>query len=343
MDTEQDIFQEAIQALETLPGLRIEMVSADNDGPGGLWDARLDVHVNGARHRFAVEVKRALTKSSAGVLLSHKDRMDTSLLVISDRIYGAVAELMRGRGVCYLDTAGNCYLHDGPLFILIEGRKPKRSVKTDPVRAFQDAGLRLIFLLLLDAEKANRTYRELAEMAGISRGAVGYVMSDLADLGYVIDVGGGRRTLLEREELLGKWVAGYGETLRPKLIRDRFRFKDADQRRHWRDISLKSINGLWGGEPAASLLTDYLRPEAFSIYTDAPKSQIVQATRLLPDPGGEVEVLGRFWNEEAVAPYLAPAEPPSAPPLLVYADLIASAVPRNLDTARLLYREELAA
>lgn len=335
MDNEQDILHEAVQALQALPGLTVSGIESADGRDVVLC-------VDGRQHPFTVEVKRSLTKSQAGVLLSQVPQAPHPRLVVADHISGTVAELLRDRSTCYLDTAGNCYLHHGPLFVLVEGRKSRHGRRTEPVRAFQDAGLRLIFLLLLDTTKANCTYRELSEMTGISRGAVGYVMSDLADLGYVVDVGHGRRTLQKREELIEKWVASYGEILRPKLVRGRFRFKDEEHRRRWRDISLEAVNGVWGGEPAASVITDYLRPEIFSIYTDAPKSQIVQATRLLPDPEGPVEVLGRFWNEEVVTPYLPPLDYRSAPPLLVYADLVASAIPRNLDTARVLYKGELA-
>lgn len=58
--------------------------------------------------------------------------------------------------------------------------------------------------------------------------------------------------------------------------------------------------------------------------------------RLRKTSNPNAEALQAFWD-----PQLDPSEPNLAPPLLVYADLVASAEPMNLETARILYEKRL--
>jgi hypothetical protein len=48
------------------------------------------------------------------------------------------------------------------------------------------------------------------------------------------------------------------------------RFINPDNYHRWKDIDLARISGtaFWGGEPAANLLTGYLHPGTYTIYTD---------------------------------------------------------------------------
>ena len=96
------------------------------------------------------------------------------------------AALLRAEGTCYLDATGNCCLQSGSLFVFVHGQKPKRkSASRRPNRAFEGAGLKLIFALLARQKTAGWTYRRLSDLVGISRGAVGYVMEDLRRLGFL--------------------------------------------------------------------------------------------------------------------------------------------------------------
>jgi hypothetical protein len=51
---------------------------------------------------------------------------------------------------------------------------------------------------------------------------------------------------------------------------------------------------------------------------------------------GNTEILQTFWNRELVAPAAM-----TVPPLLVYADLMATADARNVETAKQLYEQFL--
>jgi len=93
---------------------------------------------------------------------------------------------------------------------------------------------------------------------------------------------------------------------------------------------------LWGGEPAASLLTNYLTPEKFIIYTNGSWQELVRALKVVPDDNGDIEVLEMFWNENDKY-----REKNIVPPLLIYADLMGSRIGRNVETAKLILENEL--
>jgi hypothetical protein len=60
---------------------------------------------------------------------------------------------------------------------------------------------------------------------------------------------------------------------------------------------------------------------------------------LRPDVNGEIEILETFWPT-AEARQQNGIDNDIAPPLLVYADLMATADPRNIETAQLI-REQI--
>jgi hypothetical protein len=130
--------------------------------------------------------------------------------------------------------------------------------------------------------------------------------------------------------LLEEWVTTFPIRLRPKLNPRRFRAPDPG----WWEQARLPDGARWGGEVAAARLTDHLKPAAATIYLEPAKTREALATlvpehRLRADPQGTVEVLDAFWKlpEQGTPGDLVP-------PLLVYADLMATLDPRNLEVAR---------
>jgi|TARA_R100000501_G_C2628418_1_gene122621 hypothetical protein len=114
------------------------------------------------------------------------------------------------------------------------------------------------------------------------------------------------------------------------------RFINNGHLKNWRSLKLYSENGsiLWGGEPGGALLTDSLRPEKFTVFTDLELSQVAKTLDLIPSETGTVEVLQKFWKGNDTNGKTAPA-------LLVYADLINSGYGRNIETAKKILVSEL--
>lgn len=114
------------------------------------------------------------------------------------------------------------------------------------------------------------------------------------------------------------------------------RFINADDVRNWCNIITYDKNGviLWGGEPGGALLTENLRPEKFTVFTDLELPEVTKALRLVPNQNGAVEVLQKFWNTDFENTNVAPT-------LLVYADLTNSGFGRNIETAKQIREHEL--
>jgi hypothetical protein len=78
--------------------------------------------------------------------------------------------------------------------------------------------------------------------------------------------------------------------------------------------------------------TGYLKPALFALYLDGEEKALLTQAGMRLDASGNTEVLQAFWN-------LPPNEkyPDVVPPLLAYADLMATEDGCNLETARLIY------
>jgi hypothetical protein len=144
--------------------------------------------------------------------------------------------------------------------------------------------------------------------------------------------------MLERELLLNEWVTNYPIKLRPKLNPKRFQAPDPDW---WREIDITDYEAEWGGEVAADKLTHYLRPTNATVYMRPEHfrenlTKLVAKAKLRGAPDGNVEILEAFWSFPPAA-----AMPDTVPPLLVYADLMATMDPRNFEAARMIHEKHL--
>jgi hypothetical protein len=142
---------------------------------------------------------------------------------------------------------------------------------------------------------------------------------------------------VEPGRLLDEWVTTYPIKLRPKLNPARFRAPAPDW---WQKTRLPD-GAHWGGEVAAARLTRELKPAAYTVYIHpaarrAAVTALATEHRWRADPQGEIEILDTFWH---VTPQQTPLG--LVPPLLIYADLIATLDPRNLAIARRIRAEHL--
>ena len=109
---------------------------------------------------------------------------------------------------------------------------------------FKPGGLKLIFALLNNPGMEKATYRDMAKAAKVALGTVDIGISELKELGFLINMGKKGRQLLNTERLLRRWVEAYPENLRPKIVRGRFR---TDTRNWWKDIEPADFGINWGG------------------------------------------------------------------------------------------------
>lgn len=330
MDRNNDFIYEAISKLEKLINIPIEI---DSNRPN--YDALLRIN----NEQFIVEAKKAIRASNQGLMLAQlesiKKNSNRPIILIAEYISKSASKEFKERGINYLDIAGNAFIRCNELIIFIEGQKKIKKERTNQSRAFQEAGLKILFQLLHKPENLQYSYRRIAEKADVSIGSVSNVMAELEDLNYLLKTGD-KRVLKNKTELLERWIVDYNQVLRPRIMRKKMRFLDKDYQKQWRNIKTQINDGyiLWGGEPGGAILTENLRPEKFTLFTDLDLSEVARSLKLIPSEDGEVEILQKFWKNDFENEKIAPA-------LLIYADLINSGFGRNIETAKQILENEL--
>jgi hypothetical protein len=330
-------------ALEGLRGLGLEAKADAAANARDLLgaDRFATIGVNANQQQYAVEVKRQLRPANLGVTIlqlnRHAARYGLPGLLIADYITPEIAETLHKQGREFVDAAGNAFIRQTGALVYVTGRKQVLRTQTQQVgRAFQPTGLQVIFALLCHPEWINLPYRELAARAGVAHGTVGWVMPDLQQQGFITEIKGkrGTRRLYEGERLLGLWADAYARQLRPRLALGRYFVQSIDG---WRDWPLAEHAAQWGGEPAAALLTQYLKPVELTLYAPKLPGLLAGKYRFMKEADAQhrdaVEVRRKFWD--------FPYEQGQAcvPPVLVYADLLATGDARCIETAKRLYEE----
>ncbi len=266
-----------------------------------------------------------------------KEKLPT--LVISPVIYPRIAEKLVDMNVNYLDAVGNVYINEKTIYILNTKKKSEATSKPSKSRLFGEAGLKLLFALLQDPDAINIPYRDLAQLTGISPASITILYKEMMQNEYLLENIDDSKRLLRKRELLQRWVNGYNETLRPKLLIGRYKSVDKDFVRNYRNQQIQDWNGNWSGEAAAGIYTNYLVPGELSMFVPAEEGKWKKELRLVPteqDP--DIVVYKYFWNPNHP---LFQITPNLAPPLLVYAELASSSDSRNLETAQKIYDDFL--
>ena len=330
---EYEIVQLALQTLrENLPrGAEFELTGQISNEEGGK-SRLLHLEIGKKKRSYQVEVKTCIGKSDIGMLLLRKDRVNKPVLLITWYIDRKNSERLRKAGLQFIDTAGNAYIYIPPVYIYIKGSEPPSTFERPVVgRAFQAKGLRVIYAFLANPGLEDESYREIASETNVSLGSVGWLMKELKELGYLLDLGKKGNRLIRKKELLNRWVTSFPEKLKPKLFIGRFE----QEMKFGQSLTLDPMNGQFGGEIAASMLTGGLKPRTTTIYT-VPQSyqRVLFDNRLRKSPDGDIEVYEKFWGSgiEQVNPELVH-------PILIYADLVASGDQRNIETAESIYEQ----
>ena len=73
-----------------------------------------------------------------------------------------------------------------------------------------------------------------------------------------------------------------------------------------------------------------------SIYTNQPLGKLLLKNKIKKDPNGNIEIFKAFWEFEYNWPHRNLVHP-----LLIYADLLATGDARNIETAEIIYEQEL--
>lgn len=341
-DPEQAILKKALTALGQTTGLQAKILEHQPLAKGTRRiDAKVEIQDNGQPFDIFVEVKTRIDRKA--VLAAAHVQIGAATgeqgVLVTDYLTHELANYCQDNlNLQFIDTAGNAYLRRPGLFVLVKGQpRPTLAAYADTRRAAATTtAMRVIFLLLCEPTLLNAPYREIAKAAGVALGAVGPVLQDLVNRRYIIGDPGKRR-FLEPVKLFEEWVMNYPVRLRPKLKARRFTAEDTNW---WTNTQLPR-GAFWGGEIAAKQLTQFLRPTACTIYVRPNATQHLLAKlaaehKLRTDLNGNIEILEAFWELPTDTNRID-----IAPAALVYADLVATLEPRNLEVAQMIRKQNI--
>ena len=306
-------------------------------------DLNLDIRkTNDYEHKFDCGIK--VNGQNLNVVIKNEVRPDTlslmdsifdtenNVLLAAAYITPKAKTALKDKRVNYIDGFGNAYIDLENLKIYVEKGNAKPIVNTKN-ELFTFTGAKVLFELLQNPESINtNTYRNWADKCGIALGSVSKFMNALTNEGFLIKVNNTKKELIRREELLQRWIPLINEKVLPSYYVDTFQFGKTSQR-DWKNIE---DNMQWAGEPAAGILTNYLNPAEFSLFTNLVKPEIIKRAGLMPNKNGNISIYRPFWK-------IVEIDSKTVPPLLIYAQLMYQGNSRNIETAKLIYDEFLKA
>lgn len=299
-----------------------------------LWSQRLPE----ARRRYHLEVRSRVTTGLAAAVAARPQR---PTILVAAYVPEPAGEILRTRGIDYVDLAGNALLRWDGLLIDIRGRKPaKPPVVTAPTgfrRPFTRSGAQVTFCLLAWPELADRPVRELARASGTAVGGTHAVLRDLESGGYLIPAPPGR-VLTRAGELLDRWTEAYALSLFASLHLGYYRAPDPDWWLQARG-DLRDDGVHLGGEAAASELDSRLRPGGALLYAQEIPARLLakyRCQKATDTRDANVSVRRQFWTPPNHMS--ADAEAGLVPAVLIYADLLVSGESRQRDHAERLRR-----
>lgn len=338
--SEREFLSQAIRAFHQETGLDLHPTVANEVMP---YSDGFILELGDTGIQYSVELKPWAQQANIGTIFAQLRRMPPPALLVADYVNPKMADRLREAGVQFIDAAGNAYLNEKAFFVFVKGNR-KTSVHASQrktSRAFNSSGLKLVFRFLTDPHLVGETYRRMAEASGVSLGAIGWVLNDLKDKGYVSEhVKKGARSLENPMGLLDRWAESYPEKLLPELDMGHFQGTSAMP---WKEIRPELFGGCWGGEVAVSRLGNYLSPAQGTIYLPREKlKNLVMEYRLRKSPNNShntsetLQINEKFWLDESLNVNQTPG---IAPDILVYADLLMTGDPRNLEAAERLYAQ----
>ncbi len=295
---------------------------------------------------FNVMVQTWTPQKDINTLISQIKAMPAKTILFADFVNPVMAEKFRQRSVAFVDCAGNLSIKSKPLDLYIKGKKPAQlRSKRVRGRAFNAAGLKLIFAVFNEPRFLHASYRDISNKINIALGSVGPVIDDLYASGYILD--DGERRLVNKKRLFERWVDGYLEKLRPKQLLACYSHKDNCDDDHddkhdnksgwWQKADPVKFQGLWGGEVIIAKSTPFMQPETISLYftSDTKHKEFAEFYGLKQNDEGEICMYKSFWSPI----FAGDNNIDGINPMIIYADIVDSINPGCWDVAKTFYGE----
>ncbi len=295
------------------------------------YDGKLELTYRQISETFQVNHKKHIKRYHIAQLFQQLPDPGKTRLIIGETIDRKAKKAIIAHGANYIDGAVNMYIAADNMLIKIEGNKYELGEQQQGAKLFNRSTFKVIFALLVKEDLINQTYRDIAEYSGSSLGSVNNVINQLKVSNYVIELDNETLKIQNKKNLLERWIDSYEEKFKIDLFIDRCDIRNED----WKSLKFEYGMTMWGGEPAAEILTQYLIARDLIFYTEENTSELIIKYRIVPNINGKTEIYKKFWNFD-LKEFIN-----TVPPLLIYADLIGTDEPRNLETAKIIYERYL--
>lgn len=325
---EKEILLSALTRFTEITGMEARVLRT-SEGKKKSFDAILEISRGQQSYIFEVDVKSEVRTAAVFSIISKQKAIDGKLLMVSNYIAAPMKSELKENGISYLESSGNCYIETKGVYIYVSDQKsqPKPIEET---KLWTPSGMKFLFAVLMDEDLLNSSYRNIASTAGVALGNVGNFIQEMKREGHIVTGIRKKKEVLlleNRMMLIDKWADMYRLVLRPKQLVGKFRFNKREDRENWHSSPALDLGIYWGAETAGAILTKYLVPEIYTIYSNSDRFELMKELKIVPDHNGEIELLRPFWNEEMFA------NADTVPPLLAYAELVSSFDSRNRETA----------
>jgi len=336
----KQILQEALKQLNAF--MRKKKALPAEEAPFSLSESSLSNGATeivllwaGQEQRYPVFVQAWAPQKDINALISQIKSLPEKTILFANFVNPIMAEKLRRRSIAFVDCAGNLSLKSKQLNYYVKGKKLSQ-LRSRRVRgrAFNAAGLKLIFAIFNQPKFLHASYREISNKVNIALGSVGPVMDDLYASGYILDEG--ERRLVNKKRLFERWVDGYLEKLRPRQLQACYSSDDASW---WKKASPEKFQGAWGGEIVIAKSTPFMEPETISVYFSSAIKHIdfAEYYGLRKDDDGEIYMYKNFWSPS----YAGDENHDGISPMIVYADIVDSINPGSWDVAKTFYGDAI--
>lgn len=198
-----------------------------------------------------------------------------------------------------------------------------------PRNPFTPKRAQVVCILLTAPELVESPLRDIAECAGVSVGMAKETLDTLRTTGFLEQLGS-RRRVVRAGELLDLWAAAYPGS----LGRANRLFVASGDVHAW--SAPEGLPVAVSGEQAVP--DDIRNPESLVLYVDTVEpelpTELLIHNRWHRDAHGSIVIRKLFWRN------LPDQRPGLAPAALIYADLLASHEPRQLEVAHHMRRQD---
>jgi len=325
---EAEILKIATEKINELIGLECKILNEKNRALDKFINSEIVIYEGNLEKKYQVEIKKKIVPDNIPRILEQTSTIE-DLIFFADYITPTAKEMLRMNNIPYVDTAGNIYIRNQNIYIFIQTNKTNRNKLKTNTKAFNKAGLKVIYQFLINPEFLNKPYRFIGEKAKVTIATVGIVLKDLLKEKYIIQTNDKVYKFQNRENLFTEWVKEYNRNLRPKLKKRRYRWLNKNE--NWRKVKLPDET-YWGGTNAAEKLTEYLIADKIDIYTGLQFEEVMKVLKIIPDNEGEITLTEMFWNNK---------NGELVDPILIYADLLNETNTRYLEVANIIYKNHV--